>query len=61
MQSISTTEFVRHMGAYVDRVERGEAFRITRYGKPIVVVEPIDKGPCRAGRGPTLTADGVTR
>ena len=57
MESVGVTEFVRHMGAYMDRVERGEAFQITRYGKPIVVVEPIDKGSSRARHKPILIGD----
>ena len=40
METITVTEFARHIGEYLERCARGETFRLTRYGQHIAYVEP---------------------
>ena len=41
MKTVTSTEFRQHATAYLNAVERGETFRILRYGKPIADLKPI--------------------
>lgn len=40
MESISSSDFVKAPGRYLEAVFKGETIRITRYGRPYVILSP---------------------
>jgi len=40
VEAISITELHRHLGHYLDIVQQGGSFVITRYGKPVALLQP---------------------
>lgn len=41
MTTIAFTEFRQHASDMIDRVERGEALRIMRHGRPVAEISPV--------------------
>ena len=50
MSSIGAYEAKTHLPALLERVERGERFTITRHGKAIARLVPLDDAPQDAAR-----------
>ena len=43
MDTIGAFEAKTHLAALLERVEHGETFTITRHGKPVAKLVPIDQ------------------
>ncbi|MDB5998978.1 MAG: hypothetical protein JWP52_677 [Rhizobacter sp.] len=43
-QAVGAFEAKTHLSALLERVERGEAFVITRHGRPVARLAPADHG-----------------
>ena len=43
METIGAFEAKTHLAALLERVSRGERFTITRHGKPIARLEPVEQ------------------
>lgn len=41
MITIPSSEFLQHIGEYLERASRGEQVQLTRYGRPYVVMGPV--------------------
>jgi prevent-host-death family protein len=48
MSNVSIRELRNHGGEVVDRVERGERLTVTRDGKAVAVLAPLDRAPLGA-------------
>jgi prevent-host-death family protein len=47
MSSVGAFEAKTRFAQLLDRVERGEEIVITRHGKPVAVLRPVDESPDR--------------
>jgi prevent-host-death family protein len=56
MTTVGTFEANTHLSALLERVERGEAITITRHGRAVARLVPVDAAPER-----TRLADTVAR
>ncbi len=44
MDTVGAFEAKTHLSDLLDRVERGERFTITRHGKPVATLTPVEAG-----------------
>jgi len=58
----TATKFRQHTGNYFDAVENGERIIVSRYGKPVAEVWPINRSqaPSWKESGPRLVVDNVS-
>ncbi len=61
MIETTLTKLRQHTRDYFDAVDNGEIIRVSRYGKPVAEVRPInsDQIPSWKKPGPRLEIDGV--
>lgn len=62
MIKITLTELRQHTRDYFDAVENGESIIVSRYGKPVAKVRPINRRPAPSWTkpGPRLVVDNVS-
>jgi prevent-host-death family protein len=56
MESVGAYEAKTHLPQLLGRVERGEAFTITRHGKPVARLVPLAPAASTPGREAAITA-----
>lgn len=50
MKSVGAYEAKTHLPRLLDEVERGETVTITKHGKPVAVLSPVEREPHREAR-----------